>query len=543
MPSAVAESPATATRSPRTTWGAVFAVAAVFALVSAVRSFVPGVNEPHYLAKARHFWMPDWCRRDLFLDSANAHWFFYASVGWLAALFPFSVAAWLGRFAGWLTLGWGWQRLCATLGLSTRQSVAAATGFAAISTIGSLSGEWILGGVESKVFSYGLLFAGVSAGCRGQQLRSGVMLGLSVAFHPLVGGWGVIALILGELARLPGRSTRLPASHATDGPRFSQPQVQTIRHLAFPLVLLGACSSPGLLPAIGMLWNAPSPEVARQATTIQVYDRLDHHLLPARFSAWDRGQFLVETTSWLILGYLFARGQPDDNRKAWTRWRRFIGGSLAIAACGAIASQTSWQAGILKFYPFRLADGLLPGALALEVLRLISSLRGGRWATSGPNPGMSQEVPVVLATLVALLAALLWPAPDRVQPRWRPENRAAWIDACTWIRNSTPSESLFLTPRYSFGFKWWAERAEFAVWKDCPQDAASIVEWKGRLDQIQNWRTEHIESGFDRAAIQHLAEQTGIDYIVAWNVDPYDWKPAFRNSAFSIYHIQPMTGK
>ena len=34
---------------------------------------VPEVNEPHYLAKAKHYWNPDWCSRDFFLQSADAH--------------------------------------------------------------------------------------------------------------------------------------------------------------------------------------------------------------------------------------------------------------------------------------------------------------------------------------------------------------------------------------------------------------------------------------------------------------------------------------
>ncbi|MEZ6107768.1 MAG: hypothetical protein R3B96_17035 [Pirellulaceae bacterium] len=35
----------------------------------------PDVNEAHYLAKAKHFWQPDWCSGDLFLG--EAHWAFY----------------------------------------------------------------------------------------------------------------------------------------------------------------------------------------------------------------------------------------------------------------------------------------------------------------------------------------------------------------------------------------------------------------------------------------------------------------------------------
>ena len=58
----------------RRAWlAAVVAVACLFGTYGFVRSPVPGVNEPHYLSKARHVWDPQWCGRDLFLNSANAH--------------------------------------------------------------------------------------------------------------------------------------------------------------------------------------------------------------------------------------------------------------------------------------------------------------------------------------------------------------------------------------------------------------------------------------------------------------------------------------
>ncbi len=47
---------------------------------------VPGVNETHYLTKAKHYWNPSWCPGDLFLDSLDAHQVFYWTCGWLTSL-------------------------------------------------------------------------------------------------------------------------------------------------------------------------------------------------------------------------------------------------------------------------------------------------------------------------------------------------------------------------------------------------------------------------------------------------------------------------
>ena len=110
----------------------------LFAVFAAWRSPVPGVNEPHYLCKAKHFWDSGWCARDLFLSSANAHWTFYATVGSLTRVLSLEQVAWIGRILVSGGLGLAWVRLaslfvknplsllgsaCFFLALGDRQSV------------------------------------------------------------------------------------------------------------------------------------------------------------------------------------------------------------------------------------------------------------------------------------------------------------------------------------------------------------------------------------------------------------------------------------
>ena len=72
----------------------------------------PDVNEAHYLAKAKHYWNPDWCRGDTFLESADAHWLFYVTLGQLTRWFDLPTAAWIGRFGIWVFAAWSWRRMC-----------------------------------------------------------------------------------------------------------------------------------------------------------------------------------------------------------------------------------------------------------------------------------------------------------------------------------------------------------------------------------------------------------------------------------------------
>jgi hypothetical protein len=89
------------------------------------------------------------------------------------------------------------------------------------------------------------------------------------------------------------------------------------------------------------------------------------------------------------------------------------------------------------------------------------------------------------------------------------------------------------------GFKWYAQRAEYVTWKDCPQDAAGILEWKSRLNRIAWWRGGALADGITEIALAELYRETGVDYFMTWTREESSCKPVFRNRSFSVYRVLP----
>ena len=164
------------------------AVFAVFAAFAAWRSPVPGVNEPHYLCKAKHFSDPSWCARDFFLSSADAHWVFYAIIGPLTRVLSLEQTAWVGRIAVWCGLAFGWIRLAGRLLPGKFTPVWSAAIFLAIQSTVTFSGEWLVGGVEAKCFAYAALLLAIAAACNHSWMQAAVALGIAISLHPVVGG-------------------------------------------------------------------------------------------------------------------------------------------------------------------------------------------------------------------------------------------------------------------------------------------------------------------------------------------------------------------
>ena len=512
-------------------WGLVFALFAVFA---AWRSPVPGVNEPHYLGKAKHFWDAAWCGRDMFLGSSDAHWTFYATFGFLTRLLSLDHVAWMGRILVLGGLAFAWVRLTRQLVNDSLAILGSACLFVALQAFGNLSGEWILGGVEAKGFAYVALLLAIAAVCRGSLREAGIEAGVAISFHPVIGVWGLVALVGVCVA---GRRIRAffaarPASAVAQepgsaiGPWHAD---RSWRTAVMPAVLCLACSLPGLIPAVALLLQAPTRDEQRQADELQVFDRLNHHLDPTQIPRSAYLTYAGLLAVWLALGIV------GDKSPAQRFFMRFILATLAIALGGFVIGIKLRNPGLMKFYPFRLFDIFLPIAVAIMTAAGLE-----RVATSSM---LAWRVLAKIAGPVLAVASITWSflAPGRVDnaARWKPENWAEFVDACQWIDGNVPADALCLTPKYNVGFKWYAQRAEYVTWKDCPQDALGILEWKERIDRIWRWRATYIDEGFSAASFDQLHDQTGVEYVLAWNTDPWRIKPVYRNRAFSVLKRAP----
>jgi hypothetical protein len=450
----------------------------------------PHINETHYLLKAKHYWDPSYCPGDMFLDSADAHLTYYWTVGWLTLWMPLGAVAWVSRIAAWLLIAVGWMRLSREITTARWAAALSALVWVVLMDTCDFAGEWVVGGLhgkggaESKCYAYGLVLFGLADLAAGRWKRPWLWFGAAAAMHVLVGGWAVIAalgVLLGESRdRRPSLASLLPA-----------------------LFCGGLLALPGLVPALALDWNAP-PDQAAEAARIYVYERLPHHLSPTSQAPAD---FLRRATRFGILVVAFAAitvwlarhpasdGVSDAQRRdaqrrdALMRIVRFAAVALVLSCMGlAIAlagsSAPDWAAKWLRFYWFRQADVVVPAAVALEAIAILTDA----WRASSQPSARRAHVAVTLAMLfcsfhIARIAInhAQSPTPPALG---RTEDPAAWLAACDWIRTHAQPDAICLIPRHAQSFKWYAQRADVVNWKDIPQDAAGVIEWRRRIRDV-----------------------------------------------------------
>lgn len=534
-------------------WRYVLEVLIVLAIFAAQAPWgVPDSNEPHYLAKARHYWDSSWLPGDRVLDTADTHFGFYLAFGWVTRWLSLEQAAWAGRLLTWGLLAWAWTRLSWRVIPRAWMAPASAGLFVAMLGRTEMAGEWILGGCEAKGFAYVLVFFGLGSLVRGGWNAAWLFFGAAAAFHVLVGGWCCVAAAVAWL--LVGRHER------------------SLRSMLPGMLGGAALSLAGVLPGLALSRGVTADEAA-QANEIQVYERLSHHLYLPWFPKATIDAHLFWVALWalfLAVVYLAVQRPAGDatewywprgwftpgrlrgrllGRRGW-RLHALVAGALTISVLGALLAvyvkfTTRHEGGqilhsrlgtsLLRFYWFRLGDIMLPAGVALAMARM---------AAAGPARGRSYLAPlaIVLCLGVAHLGLMKHQASPPPAFREGPaESYADWKKACEWAKENTPADAVFLIPMDSTTFRWYAERADVANFKDMPQDPKSLLAWWNTLiDLHYDSSSKQFRSSLSErtpAELRRMGEKYGATYLLSEAEPAVDLPIEHKNGWFVIYRL------
>ncbi len=429
----------------------------------------PGINEAHYFAKSKNYWDPAWCARDLFASSGNPHWLFHVTFGSLTQWFSLETTAWIGRFVGWTLLAAGLRSVTRALTAQRFASLIVAMIWIAGVQYFNLAGEWVIGGIEGKVPAYALVLFALRMMIVGRWQWAWLLLGSASAFHVLVGGWSVVAAMI---------------AFACTGDCLRRMPSQLL-----PLFAGCIIAMVGIYPSI-LLTHGVDDAVASQAARIYSYQRLTHHLLPVAFeSSWYVRHGVVCAAAGLAFWLL--RG---DREFAPIKW--FAIGSMLIAAMGFLVGALpvvapEIAAGLLRFYWFRMTDAVVPLALGLAWARVprdvqIDSGSSWRWllGVSALALNIALAIDTVSMSTKTDSSEVVSVIGMAANDNNRGQVASDWIAACRWIDHTLPQYEVLLSPRNQQTFKWYANRAEVANWKDVPQDAGKLVQWSERFFDV-----------------------------------------------------------
>lgn len=514
----------------------------LFLSMSFVRAPIPAVNEPHYLGKAKYWWNPEWCAGDFFLASSNPHAVFYVTVGWLTRWLSLPQTALVARVVSLGLLAGGWVAFTSMLFARRGTAVVTAAVFCLLMAVGNFSGEWLIGGVESKVFAYACALWSAAFLLGRRMLPAALLAVLAVAFHAVAGMWILVATVMAAVL-----AWRLCFAAVASSDAASPRQLPGSRAArAIPVLIVTVGTLIALLPALPLLMGV-DPQIAREADRLLLTQRVGHHtdplLFPERGYIYYGGLLLC----WLCAVVVGGRRLTPALRG----WQWFVASSLLIALVGLIVGWlpkftpvdrlAAWRLWLLKFYPFRLADLALPMAVAIALGQLLEWFGEVEHSRGGPGVESARHrLPVpwltAIVTAAAWLGMLMLPAPDANSSGMTPQQQQDWIAVCHWLRDHTPPRSLIACANEEWALKWYAERPEYVNFKDCPQDAQGVVDWWARRQELVRWsKAAKADGVISLDDLADLQQQTGIDYLVVSRYGPISPPPTFSQGAFRVY--------
>jgi hypothetical protein len=521
-------------------WGRAVAecllVAAAFAASGAWPA--PDVNEAVYLTKARHAADPAWGRGDFFLETPDAHGVFYLLMGPLAASVPLDQAAWIGRIAGWLLVAVGFRQATLPLLPSGWARLLAALLFSVALRHTTAAGEWVIGGCEAKVFAWAAALGGIGAVAADRFPAACCACGVATAFHPIVGGWSLVA------TAVTWGVERMRAGQSADRPR---PGGGWASWRDVALISGGvAAAAAGVVPALQLTAGVDAATRAA-ATKTYVVERLSHHLLARTFADGMIARHLLAVAVWWLLCFMVP-ATPARRRVTVFTWAALgiSAAGVAVSLLEAWAPETAYA--VLRYYWFRLADVAVPFALATTVAAALADGRSAARLAAG-RPAWLVAAVVGLLAIDLAVQSRHWPLPGRTAVAPRADNKLAadgWADICGWVREHTPPDACFLTPRGAASFTWRTDRREVVSWKNSPQDAASLVAWRKRIvdcfsrsGSLVEMERSTVSLGPDR--LREVAERYAADHVIvpldAPLIETIPGERLHANESYAVYRL------
>lgn len=382
----------------------------------------------------------------------------YVTLDWLWATLVLRVLIWVFQL-------WALAKLCRTLGMAWWGLPLVVVLWLDVEQTW-VAGEWIIGCASAKPVSYGFILLALEAALRGDLRRSGWCSGLAVCFHVLVGGWSALALSAAILVQ--DRADR------------------SLKRLAAFGVPMAGVALLGLIPAVvGVASSAAGPAgAAADAARLYATWATPFHLDP---------RYFISALEWLKLplyvGLTFVLIRRFALRNQGLLLPAYLATLAAIFLGGLLARRLELYQ-ILKYYPFRVADGMFPLVFWIGVVLLLHRLvaRAGRYGT------LLVFCAPLLAGFFRYFNNVLEPAPDkdprlahlassllggepRITAYWIRETGREWWgvlagrhrtdleDMEDWIRHQTDEAGVFITPPWEDSFTLGARRSDFINFK------------------------------------------------------------------------------
>jgi hypothetical protein len=482
-------------------------------------------NEAQTLANVYELANPDWIPDDWFLSLDTTYRYTFNIIFYpLAGLIHFSVLAILLRLLLISITSLALTHFLSNFKLSLLIIIPLV--FITFKMKGLMADEDMLWHIETKAVSYSCVIFGLSFLLQEKIFKMWISIGLSTTFHPLVGGYAVFSLIV--IFILSNKNTKMSIIKKS------------------PIFFIFA--APGLFSIIYNIMTRP--ENLSAFYDLLYVARHPHHMNPLKFirykhrilPSWIDLPLIIGNICFCVSVLVIALLKAP--KKSVTRILSFYAaGSAIIWLLGFLAFQFK-QYHLLKYYPFRFSDVIVPFIAYVIFALFIESLKN-RYKCK-ILAGFTVAVVILFIGTFTIQTHRI--VTDNVDLQYTLESQEN-IELYSWIRENTKTDSTFIIPPYIDNFYFTAERAQFVSIKNVPQNEKDLGEWYRRLIALNknkdlyeelNLNTGMLYKNYfllDDTQLSRIANTYQIHYYIGRPNRAGNLTQVFSNSQWAIYSI------
>lgn len=492
-----------------------------------------GINEQDLLVEVKHFADPTWIPGDWYLSmDIGYRLLFNFLIGPFTRVLPLETVSIIWRLIFFLSFSLIIVRVCKILTINPLVLVPFM--FIYIKNQGLFADEWMIGGVETKVFAYLFSLTALSEGMRKRFTSAALFSGLAVSFHILIGAFSSVCLF----------GAILTCDAAKD----------LFKGIWYRSTIFLLAASAGIFAFISYTLQSHGVDNLLAARIYALF-RVAHHTIPfgIGFSFKTFILFVIAGFSVFLL-FIFSK-KSLFARKIGLRYTAV---SIVFFLVGIIASWAGY-APALKYYLFRFPDVIVPLTLYFATAGLIDKFLINRFCgfryrifTFHLNPVHSAGM-ILGAVILVFSLYTCFNEGSRILNRnyaYIPES-PEFIDMCRWInKNTAPSKVFLISPAMEY-FYIVAQRPAFVTYKHFPQSDSNIIEWYRRitlcnggtapsfdLDKKFHFKIDQRFNLLNESEISDILKQYKVNYYLCRAGRVLNYPAIYTNNRYTLFKIE-----
>ena len=486
-------------------------------------------NETDILPSMRQFVEHSWLPNDWYLNlNISYRQVFDFIFGPLVSRLGFEYGAYLGRLIIYLLLAIAIYIFFQALHLKPAYGVLVLLLFLNHQSLAA--GEWIVGGLETKMVAYAMVILSFAYFLRGRYFTGFAFAGAALSFHVLVGIYAMFCFVVASLLNKPWRSEwRLYVKNF------------------WPFLITG---SFGLWAIIQQLLPQSGIDL-NKAWNIYVYYRVPQHVMPFTWNIipW-KPQLALATALFIILYFL--------SKSKATRFMAVFALASVLLFLAGLGIYAHGDTQLLRFYWFRFPDVMVPLLSAVLIALYLNDYANRRII----NNSRFQRIQIGLQTILRLLPPIIIAFLILMLSQQASRLRTSYAESLynepgtilptfDWISKNTPKQARFLVDPTESSFYIYAQRAMLVSWKSSPESAAAILEWYKRIE-LCNGNLKLVEGNssdstkvlhqnfykLNETQIQQIADQYEINYYVGLANQNLAFERVYSDSTYAVYRIK-----